>query len=267
MRDFRGIHNEENDGDNEVNHSHGRYDFGGGLGNGLEAAEGDDGYQDGDDGTGNVGGNAESRVHRGNDGVHLGGGAAAQHGGHNAEEGKCYGQRFPFLSQAHFNVVHRTAGNISLIIHLPEFHGQAAFGKFSGHAEEGGQPHPEEGAGAAQFDGGGHAYDVAGAYGGCQGGAEGFEGINVPVSLVPGEENELQRPGQFHDLQETQPAGQEYTGAYQKNEEPGPPYDTVDLVQYIYQHKTTSPNLSDSLPYERWMILPFYLSTIKPPAP
>ena len=52
---------------------------------------------------------------------------------------------------------------------------QSAFGKLGGHADEGGDPHPEQGAGAAQGDSGGHAGNVAGADGGGQGGGQGLE--------------------------------------------------------------------------------------------
>ena len=46
------------------------------------------------------------------------------------------------------------------------FDSQQTLGIFGGHAEECGQPHPEQCAGAAQADSGGYAYNITSADGG-----------------------------------------------------------------------------------------------------
>ena len=54
--------------------------------------------------------------------------------------------------------------------------GQHDFGELGAHAQQGGDPHPEHSAGAADGDGAGHACDVARADGGGQSGADSLEG-------------------------------------------------------------------------------------------
>ena len=61
--------------------------------------------------------------------------------------------------------------------------GQQALGILGGHAEEGGDQHPEQSAGAAGGNGGGHADDVAGADGGREGGAEGTEAGDIAFAV------------------------------------------------------------------------------------
>ena len=66
--------------------------------------------------------------------------------------------------------IHGSAGDLTVGSDFAEFQRQRAFGEFGGHAHGRGDPHPEQRAGPAQRDGGGHAGDIAGADRGRQGG-------------------------------------------------------------------------------------------------
>ncbi len=71
---------------------------------------------------------------------------------------------------------------------------QDDFAKLRGHPEKGRNPHPKDGARAAQSDGGGYPGNVAGAHGGRQGGSERLVRGDIPLTRPgtggpdPGEE-------------------------------------------------------------------------------
>ena len=65
----------------------------------------------------------------------------------------------------------------------PGLDGQRGFSIDGGHAEEGNDPHPEDGAGAAGQNSAGCAYDVAGAHLGGNGSGQGLEGAHAAVML------------------------------------------------------------------------------------
>ena len=65
----------------------------------------------------------------------------------------------------------------------PGLDGQRGFGIDGGHAEEGDDPHPEDGAGAAGQNSAGGAYDVAGAYLSGNGGGQCLKGAHAAVML------------------------------------------------------------------------------------
>ena len=63
----------------------------------------------------------------------------------------------PFRAEADGDIAHRAAAIGAVSGLLAKAHGQRALGKGQRHAEQGSNPHPEDGAGAAQGDGGGYA--------------------------------------------------------------------------------------------------------------
>ena len=63
-------------------------------------------------------------------------------------------------------------------------HGQCGLHEGRGGAEEGDDPHPEDGAGTAEGQGRRHADDVAGAHASGQGHAEGLEGRDAFLGAV-----------------------------------------------------------------------------------
>lgn len=65
----------------------------------------------------------------------------------------------------------------------PGLDGQRGFSIDGGHAEEGNDPHPEDGAGAAGQNSAGCAYDVAGAHLGGNGSGQCLEGAHAAVML------------------------------------------------------------------------------------
>lgn len=232
---------QESDGGSHVNHSHGRHHFGSGLGNALEASQGNGRHQDGEHHCGV--GHRDPGIQLGDldDGVHLGEGPDAEVGHQHPKEGKGNGQRPVSLPQPVFNVVHGAAGNLSLVVHRTVFDGQAAFRIFGGHTEKGSDPHPQDGPRAPGFDGRSHPHDVPGAHRGCQGRAQGFEGINVPFPLVLGGKDQFQRPGQPEHLEKAQPEAEENPGPHQEDQQRRSPDKTVDLIQQGNTHNKQLP--------------------------
>ena len=55
----------------------------------------------------------------------------------------------PFGPQTIFNVIHRSADPVAVAVFFPVVNGQRYFGEFGAHAQQGGYPHPEDGAWSA----------------------------------------------------------------------------------------------------------------------
>ena len=233
MRQFTRIETEEDHSDDEINDCHRRNDLGGCLGDRFQAAKGDDRDKDCDDGAGDVGGDPEPCLHGSRDRIHLRGRTTAEHGRHDAEDGESDSERLPFLAKTHFDIVHRAAGNIALVIHPSVLDRKAPFRILGRHAEESGKPHPEERARAAELDRRRYADDVSRADRRSERRAERLEAVDVAIALVSRKEDQLQRARQFQYLQEREPAGQKYPGANEKHQKPWPPHEPVDLVQNI----------------------------------
>ena len=161
--------NEENGaGAEEINHSHGRHDGAGSRGDGLNPTEDDRGDEDEDDARRPDRIDIECNIDNFDDGIDLCGVANPEDGGEDAERRKERAEPSPFRAHAVLDVEHRAAGDISFFIDFTILDGEAPFGEFRGHSEEGGHPHPEERARAAGMNGGRDADDVPRADGGGQ---------------------------------------------------------------------------------------------------
>ena len=79
------------------------------------------------------------------------------------------------LFHAFFKVDHGSAEDVSVGFNVAVDLGEGAGGEFHAHAEKGGEPHPEDGAGPACSNGDGDTGDVTKADGGGKGGGEGLE--------------------------------------------------------------------------------------------
>ena len=90
-------------------------------------------------------------------------------GADHAEGGEQIGEESPAAVQPFADHVHRPALQHAVTVPAPVHHGQRAGEELGGDAEQGGHPHPEDGAGAANADGQRHAADVAHADGAGQG--------------------------------------------------------------------------------------------------
>ena len=97
------------------------------------------------------------------------------------------GQFAVALAQTVPQVVHRAARPLAVLVAAAVVDTQEILREVGHHTEEGGDPHPEHGTGAARDDGGGYARDVTRTDGGGQGGAEGLElGNGLAVGLLGG---------------------------------------------------------------------------------
>ena len=70
---------------------------------------------------------------------------------------------------------------VALLVGNAGLNGQGGLRVDGSHAEEGDDPHPEDGAGAAGQDRARSAHDVAGAHLGGNGGGQGLEGAHAPL--------------------------------------------------------------------------------------
>ena len=178
------------------------------------------------------------------DGSHLAHVADAE-GSQHREDGEQHGQHRAgnlavlHLADAVLQIVHGAAAPFAPLIPAAEEKAQHVFRIIGHHADDGGDPHPENGAGAAHGNGVGHAGDVSRADGGGQGGAQGLElGDGMPVVAVANsfflleqtpdgvgphvaEAAELEEPGQH---------GHQNAGADQEHQRGNAPDHAVDGV-------------------------------------
>ena len=82
----------------------------------------------------------------------------------------------PVLAEAVLDVVHGAAYPVALVVALAEVYGQGDLSELGAHSEQGGYPHPEDRAGAAEGDSAGNAGDISGADRRRKGGTHGLEG-------------------------------------------------------------------------------------------
>ena len=231
-RDLVEVEDDQAEADGDIRQGHERHDTRGDLGDALQAAERDGGDEDGQDDVRREFREAEGNLHAVDDGVDLREGADAEVSDTDAGEREERRERLPLLAHAVADVEHRAAGNLALLVDGAEFDGQEAFRILRGHAEEGSDPHPEDGAGAADLDGRGDADDVARADRGGEGDAEGFEARDVTASVVLCLEDQLERLRQAEDLQELQADGQVDTRADEQCDERRAPHEGVDGIEY-----------------------------------
>ena len=153
-------------------------------GEALYAAKEDERADRDEDDTDDPGGNAEGGLHRGADGVGL---------HHAAEEAECQrdgdgeeaGEELAEAAlKGRRDVVDRTALDVAVLFDDAGLLGERRFRVDRGHAEEGDDPHPEDGAGAAGQDRAGRADDVARTDLSGDGGGERLERAHAAVMLL-----------------------------------------------------------------------------------
>ena len=187
-----GVINQHDNTGNDVHHSHEGHQLLRNTAQALHAAQDDDTHQDSQD-------NAQHQVQGlcsicakagvkclhhvadgGGDVAPLGGVADAE-GSQRTENTEDNTQPLPVFAQAVLDVIHGAADPVAILVALTVFDRQHNLGVLGHHADEGGNPQPEDGARAAQGDGGGDAGDVAGADGGGQRGSQSLEGSDLAL--------------------------------------------------------------------------------------
>ena len=231
-----------------VEDGHGGNQDGRNAGNGFDAAQDDDQGQDGQAHAGDHDGNLKGLIQRGRNGVGLGQVADAE-GRQHSEEGEQEAQDLAgvLVLEAILHGVHGTAGHFALDVDFPILDGEHAFAELARQAEAGGNPHPDQGAGAAGEHGRRHADDVARADGGRQGRHQGGKRGNIPFAerFRTGftAEHLLQGVRQVAPRQEAQLESQEHAGADQQRQHDRPPYETVDVGYELIDIHHVSPLL------------------------
>ena len=195
---------EDESADEDVENRHERNDDGRDIGDALQAADEDEAGADrhdeaGDDRRPRVGGaedrhagggvcrvelRVEETERRRRDAVDLGYRADAHDAAEGAEDGEEDGEPLPVLPEALLDVVERAAEDLAILVDFAELDREKAFGVFCGHAEEGGDLHPEERAGTAGADGRRNADDIASANRGGKGSAKGAEGGDFASAVL-----------------------------------------------------------------------------------
>ena len=108
------------------------------------------------------------------------------------------------------------AAHILVTLLLLEQLSQGALHKGGGHAEEGGDPHPEQRAGAADADGAGDAQNVARAHPHGGGQQEGGQRRNAGLA-APAVQQHVQAIAELAHLNKAQLEGQENAGTHQQD--------------------------------------------------
>ncbi|MDZ7599654.1 MAG: hypothetical protein U5J82_15550 [Desulfobacterales bacterium] len=207
----------------------------GDLADALDAAENDQGGEDHQHDTRDP----ERHLEGGVDGVghrvgldHV----ADPEGRHGGEKGKDKPQPLP--AQPLRDVVHGAAAHVAFFVLDPVLHGQNRFPIFGGHADQAGDPHPEQGSRSTGGNGRCYAGNVAGPDGGRQGGHQGLKMRDVARLVgifLPLHQRQPKGVPQFSELQAPQDDGQIESGTdekYQHGRTPGKCPDLADQVFY-----------------------------------
>ena len=179
----------------------------------------------------------DSAGDRGNYGVDLGHVAYAE-GRKHSEERKQRAQPFPVFAEALAYVVHGAAYPVALVVALAEVQGKGDLSELGAHSEQGGYPHPEYRAGAAEGDSAGNAGDVAGADRRREGGTHGLEGSYGALAcfllfedLADGVLHYVAEPLELYPAAANRVI---HACAYQKDQAGPAPYDAVKEGVYFY---------------------------------
>ena len=265
LTDVLDVYDQNDERGQNVNNRHNGHQLFGDLADALHAADNDEGDNDGgdhaDDDAGHGHGLAEQHDRRGlyiaaegvnggvdggGDGVDLGHVADAE-GGDETEHTEDGGEPAPTLAEAVLDVVHRAADPVALLVAFTVLHGEQNLGILGDHAEQGGDPHPEHGAGAAGHDCAGNAGNIARADGGGERGGHSLERRDLSVTcLLPLEDftksvsHPVADPGK---LNETYADAQVHACADQKNQHDGTPCKAVYFPNDVRKcHKNSFPS-------------------------
>ncbi len=228
IRQGGGVAHQYAEAGNDVEDGHEGHHLARHAGDGLDPPQGHQCHDQGQQHGGHFPGHREGEAHGITDGVDLGEGADAEEGDADAKQGEQLGEHLG--AEPLLQVVHGAARHLAVGVLLAIFHRQQALGILGGHAEQGGHPHPEQGTRAAQLDGGGDPDDVAGAYGGGEGGAERAEAGDIPLLALTliAAKNQSQGERQTHDLKQTQTQSEVDAGPNQQNQQGWPPDKAID---------------------------------------
>jgi len=198
------------------------------AGDGFDPSQGHQRHDQGQHHGGRFTGHREGEAHGVGDGIDLREGTDPEESYADAEQGKQLGQRLgakPLLQ-----IVHGATRHLAVGILLAVFDRQQTLGILGGHAEQRRHPHPEQGTGAAELDGGGNPDDVAGTNGGREGGTEGAEAGDIPLLALPliATKDQPQSERQAHHLKQTQTQGEIDTGPDQQDQQGRPPDKAID---------------------------------------
>ena len=225
----------EDDGEraDDVDEGHDRDHLFGERGDATDAADEDEAGDDEGEDAGDPGRDVEGRVEGAGDrvGLHHVAHEAERDDDRDREEG---GERLAAETLA--DVVGRAAGQVAVSVAGAVELGEDGFGEDGRHAEEGGDPHPEDGARTAHGDGGGHAGEVARAHLGRDGRRERLEGGHAVLVGLAAEERDaaedvLDGHDEALDLNESKLEGEVQARAdEQRNEAVHAPEQAVDAL-------------------------------------
>ena len=247
-RDVREVEAQNEQAEDDVEDGHERHDVERDLRDALEPADDDAGCErraeQARDGRGvrdRVAGDVDEftgwddRCDRRGNAVHLRDGADAEQAREHAEHGEQYGEPLEvepetFLDTC-FDVVEGAAQNLAVVVDLAVLDREQAFGVLGGHAEEGGDFHPEERARAAGTDGGRDTHDVTRADGGRKSRAERREARDFAFAFLFAVEHVAQRVAEVCHLQDAETAREQ--DAYEEDDadEGYAPHVTVDGIE------------------------------------
>ena len=175
-------------------------------------------------------------VNRRCDGVDLGH-VADTEGSKEAEDAEHAAEPAPALTQAVLNVIHRSADPVALVVALAVTDCEDNLRVLGGHAEECGDPHPEDSSGAACCDSACDTCDISGADCCRESGGHSLERCNFTVAglllLEDFSEGVLHRISEAGELDEAHTDAQEDAGAHKQDEHPRSPCNTVQKINKI----------------------------------
>ena len=150
----------------------------------LHAAEEDEAADRDEDDADDPGGNAKGGLHRGANGVGLNHAAEETERQRDGDGEEASEELAEAALKGRRDVVDRAALDVAVLFDDAGLLGERRFRVDRGHAEEGDDPHPEDGAGAAGQDRAGRADDVARADLSGDGGGERLERAHAAVMLL-----------------------------------------------------------------------------------
>ena len=151
-----------------------------------------------------------------------------------SEEGEDNRQPFPVLTKTILDIVHGTADPFANLVALAVLDGQGDLGVLGTHTHQGGNPHPEHSAGAADSDSAGNTGDVTGTNGSRQSGTHGLKGGNrtslgLALGLLQGlAQGVLHNIAQLGKLREFAQNAQQHARAQNQHHGRDTPDDVVD---------------------------------------
>jgi hypothetical protein len=237
------VQDDDREGAEDVNGRHQRDDLLCRRADALEAAEEDqrekdregDSGDEPDDAAVNTCGIGGEGAHRGRDDardrVALRHVADAERG-EGSEEGEGNGEPFPVFAEPVRDVVHRAAGPFALRVPLAVPDRENDLAVFRAHAEEGRDPHPEDGSRPAERDGSGDSGYVAGSDRRGEGRGHGLEGgdRSLVARLLSREglsDRVLHGPAEMPELDRAGSAKNPYADSENQGDRGDAPYDAI----------------------------------------